>query len=101
VPIETRVFMLVERWRSSRRNARWNCPPTQNCTGVVKSHRSHGLRSQAGVHGKRSGIPPRSTGSDRTAPTTSFTCRREISRVRSACSRARLAGVTATSSGIA
>ena len=30
VPMETRVFMLAERWRSSLRKPAWNCQPTQN-----------------------------------------------------------------------
>ncbi len=92
--------MLLVRWRSSRRNARWKCPPTQNWTGVVSTHRSHGVRSQPGAQGKTSGMPPRSTGKDSTAPTITFPRRRASSRARSACSRSRLAGVTAISSGI-
>src|SRR3984893_7891062 len=92
--------MLVVRCRSSRRTAAWNSPPTQNCTGVVRSHRSRGFRSHPGAHGKSSVMLPSSTGTARSAPTTSFTRSRAISRARSAWSRSRLSGVTSICSGI-
>jgi hypothetical protein len=46
VPMDTSVFMLAERWRSSVRNPAWNCQPTQNWTGVVRAQSRNGSRNQ-------------------------------------------------------
>src|SRR3990172_2195893 len=85
--METSVFMLAVRCRSSRRKAAWNCQPTQNCTGVVSAKSTQCSRSTAGAQGKTSCMLPRRTGTESPAPTRNLRRRRRASARRSARSR--------------
>src|SRR3990170_3338483 len=100
VPMETRLFMLAERWRTSFQNPTRKCSPTQNCTGVVRTSCTQGDRKTAGIHGKSWGKLPSRTGSVSMAPTRNFRRRRRIANARSARSRSGASASVGITSGI-
>src|SRR3990172_4330050 len=100
VPMETKLFMLAERWRTSFQNPTRKCSPTQNCTGVVRTSCTQGDRKTAGIHGKSWGKLPSRTGSVSMAPTRNFRRRSRFSRSRSARSRSGASTPVGITSGI-
>ena len=101
VPMDTSVFMLAERWRSSREESRVELPahPELDRRGQGPEQDT-GSRSQCGAQEKTSCMLPSSTGTDRTAPDHELDAAgAAFSRARSACSRSAASGVAAISAG--